>query len=846
MIPTEKEWSHGLRNEFRDHLVQPDQSRHAQIPSSAAHQPTAVVASTDQDNTDPGQTFNPDVSASTVRSPVATVNAEGTIQTSTKKSKFFAEPVTIGPFNKSKYSKSTKKTALVENTPNQRARISTARPSPAGPLHKPPDPNTSIPKPSAKQVEHTKPAVALQGANIVVPPASLEPAQAPVLPQAETPDSLTIHPTQQLPHASQSLDASASPAEDRVKPHTKGRPLTKQLQAHLEYNLVELPADRLRRIQQAAKIQGRIDAARRGNKHDTASPEVLAYIRQQLDPHLIELVNRRIHHYWAIGNDNLPATESSDVEPSWPPGLHDHERSANKFPQQKSPVIASSPEQVYQSAPNRKGNPLWVSHAEIRSPPQQVDSNAWGSASSSGMAADSHDSVRVESGGDGSDVNVGPPIHWDTDLVGWDGKMQPPPVDWAARPRFDSTSIDHINDIDHWGNAGLEAMVSFDVIPNSEVLDITKHADGLGFAPATETISAKNAAYYGYNSMDRSLMDLLKACVPVSEEDLKGDATVKLEDASSNPAVDETTEILVQRWIAQNGWLKSTVLPKQKKAAVLAPPAHYQPMMASDNPRIRIALRPASMTDITGMTTIYNWYVEHSPRPSELDIIDESDMQQRLEEIQRDKLPIIVAVARSRWRGMQRGDGGGGRSRAIHRNAHAHPSYQPMTQEETILGWASASDFGARDYVERISAECDIYVAREGCQLGIGTALMDKLLEACDRGHIPSGKFDWRCAPDQQHLYTAGGGRELHKIFFSVKKFNKPIKANKHQIVGEYEHDWDTWLKTWLESWGFKQEAVLTKIGAKNGRFIDIVYMTRETMWQPQEGHIPDPLAGTY
>ncbi|RMZ85647.1 hypothetical protein DV737_g612, partial [Chaetothyriales sp. CBS 132003] len=867
MISTEKEWAPGFRKPIRSHINQANQHPPAQIPSQAAHQPTTVAAPADQDSTGGiGHTLNPDTSISTTaHGHVATLNVERGILTCTKKSKFHDEPITHGPFDKSKYVKPTKKAAVVENTPNHRTRISTARPSPAGPLHKTPEPNTSIPRASAKQVEHPNPAVAPQGANFVVPSVSFEPAQTQTQtpPKAETPNSLAFHANQQPPRASQSFDISPSSVGNQLKPHTAGRPLTKQPQAHLEYNLVELPADRLRRIQQAAKIQGRINAARRGNKHDTASPEVLAYIRKQLDPHLTELVNRRIHHYWAIGNDNLPATESSDVEPSWPSELHKPDAGpdggAKKFPQQKGSGMASSPEHANLVAANRRGNPRWASHAEIRGPPHQPDGNVWGSAvSSGGMAADSQDSVQVESGDDGSDANVGAPINLDTHLVGWDGKMQPPPVDWAARPRFDHASIDHMNHMNNWLNAGvkvtelkareLKATKSRDVIPVNEVLDITKHADGLWHVPATETINARNATYYGYDPIDYDLMDILKACIPVSEEELKGNATVKFDDSANNTVVDETTEILVQRWIAQNGWLKSPGLPEQKKAAFFAPPAHYQPTMATDNPRVRIALRPATVADLMGMTTIYNWYVEHSPRPSELDMIDESDMQRRLEEIQRDKLPLIVAVARSRWRGMQWSDGDGGRARTVRHKAHAHhhPSHQPMVQEETILGWASASDFGARDYVERTSAECEIYVAREGCQLGIGTALMDKLLEACDRGHIPSGKCDWHCAPDQQHLYTAGGGRELHKIFFSVKKFSKPIKVSKHEFASEYEHDWDAWLKKWLESWGFKQEAVLNKIGAKNGRFIDIVYMTRETMWQPQEGHIPDPLPGTY
>ncbi|RMZ77636.1 hypothetical protein DV738_g4237, partial [Chaetothyriales sp. CBS 135597] len=813
MIACEKPWSHGV-----DRL--PNQmglrvTHTTEISRHVASQSTTAVASAGQDTSDITS------SITNVQTPPVAMNKY------TPNSRFFDKPVTRGPFDEAKYRKHENKTSYSEKSmPSNRDRISTAREPAPSQQHRTRQSKTDIlrDRDHAKQIQHTNPAVALQVANIESP--------IPTAPKAETSSLSAPHSMQKLPHLS-------PPAGNPSKPHTAGRPLAKQPEAYYEYDRVEHPADRLKRVQQAAKIQGRLDVARRGNKHDTASPEVLAYIRKQLEPHLVELVHRRIQHYWAIGNDGLAATEAPDVQPTWPAGIYEPESGGRKSLQQKWPVMASSPEDGYKIMASRKQNARQVPTVEMVSPPGQGDSNAWGSASSGGMAIDSNASVRVESGADGSEVNSGPAIHLETDLVGWDGKMQPPPVDWTARPRFDYTSDCHIDYIDRWGEEVLEARTRLEVPPDHEVLDVTKHADGLGFLPPTETINERNASYYDYSLGDEDLLETLKTVVPVSEEELRGNAIVELDDAANNPAVDETTEILVQRWIAQNGWLNSTALPKLKKTAVLAPPAHYQPAMTTDTARVRIVLRPATEADLPGMTEIYNWYIEHSPRPSELETIDVSSMQQRLEDSQSGRLPIIVAVARSRKRGKYRGGFGEGRPRG-RRNGHGHPSHQHMTEDETILGWACASDFAARDYIERTSAECELYVAHDSCRLGIGKALMDKLLEACDRGHIPSGECDWRCAPDQQHLYTAGGGRELHKIFFSVKKFNKPIAGNKN------EYDWDSWLKPWLESWGFKQEAALSKMGAKHGRFIDIVYMTRETMWQPQEGHIPNPLAGTY
>ena len=374
--------------------------------------------------------------------------------------------------------------------------------------------------------------------------------------------------------------------------------------------------------------------------------------------------------------------------------------------------------------------------------------------------------------------------------------------------------------------------ISFKVIDPLEVLDPSNHADGLGLVSATTTVTAANAEYYGY-AAESEVKQLVQNSVPVTEEDLACVSIVNMNEPTTAALVDETTETLVQRWIGQKGWLKDKRVPLARKPRLIAPPSHYRAVIVPEAPEIRISLRPATISDIPGMTRIYNWHVENGPKTTEFDTIPESDMRGRFDDVRSNKLPFIVAVARNRVRGL--GASGGRRTNARnvpsnwHPISNTNPTYQGMTEEEAVVGWVCASDFTASDYVERITAECELYVAPRARQYGVGKALMDKLLEACDRGYIKQGSYDWRCAPDLQHLYSGGGGRELHKLYFIIRKWNKPIKAltngdhgragaEVNQKANDDDDEWNDWLKEWMDSWGFEVEGVLKQVGAKNGR----------------------------
>ena len=90
----------------------------------------------------------------------------------------------------------------------------------------------------------------------------------------------------------------------------------------------------------------------------------------------------------------------------------------------------------------------------------------------------------------------------------------------------------------------------------------------------------------------------------------------------------------------------------------------------------------------------------------------------------------------------------------------------------------------------------------------------------------------------------AGRGRVYHNN-------PQPVAANpvqqapqkdfsKAARIDDREDDYEVWLKEWLESYGFEEEAHLKKMGTKQGRFVDLRYLAKEACWQPLEGRIPD------
>lgn len=608
---------------------------------------------------------------------------------------------------------------------------------------------------------------------------------------------------------------------------------------------------------------------RRKDRDQTASPATLAALRLPLDPTKEQKIATRIHHYHELGSTppqaqsesahaaiNVEETPTRSASRRSVLGSADPHNNLNdtepvqsivttsvqqaQAPPRQALKISIESSDYYVPAHAKKAVPkrssCWVTNEEIKPDEASEDSNAWGSVDPDDISADSDDSIMAIHHGNVRHKRAHPSAN--TGLVGWDGKMQPPPIDWDDRPRFDNRSPEFKETFNSWTDAVADRMISsspnmsFDSIPLAKVRDGSYQADGIGLVPRKTTITVSNAVYYGYPS---EAHEALRTSQPLTREELDQVITIDTSDPSNDPVLQETTETVVQRWLAHND-INFDSLVRNAEAVEPAPKAKKERKHEPNPhaPSVSIYLRPAVSTDIPQITSIYNWHVENGPRTAECDPSPESDMRDRFTGVTQAKLPFIVAVMKVKRRSHREFSGTGElRRKKKQVNAviqNTNPDYDGMTQEEKIVGWACAQDFTCADYVERISAEVEVYVAPEVQRQGVGKCLMDKLMDACDRGHLKRGGYDFDCAPEKSYLYNGGGGRDLHKLYFILRTWSYPRKPVDKQdkgkvairgnppVVSPDEDDYGQWLKAWLEGWKFGVEGYLKQAGAKNGR----------------------------
>jgi L-amino acid N-acyltransferase YncA len=621
------------------------------------------------------------------------------------------------------------------------------------------------------------------------------------------------------------------------------------------FNGSETASQKLARLQ-ARKVSEIRRRTHRRDREDTASPATLAALRLPLSPDKEQKVAERVSYYQdykrlssqpqllepdlAVPKDPPISPRSLTLKQN-PQSQHFTSTATQEMPRSPKPLTtnikAASKDTIgyyvppYARSTQAKHNPRWVSNADIKPRPASPDSNAWGSINSNLAAADSDASVLAV---DELDVRYGKkPVAPDT-LMQWDGKLQPPPVDWADRPRFDNKNPDFKEAFNQWGEAVLEGPSlnpNFHTLDEAQIDDISLHPDGIGMVARNTTITPSNAVHYGYSldhkdpGEERTTWDIQ----PLTDNELNQNSTVDVDDPQNQPIFQECTETIVQRYLAHNDINFNTIVRNetleikdsevpQKKAT--KPQKESHPYA----PKVAIYIRPAVKTDLSQMLEIYNWHVENGPRTAEFSAATDEDMRGRLDHVETAKLPLIVAVSKATRRNRyKQAEAAKTKVEKKTTSSNTDSDTTAAIQRERILGWASAQDFTTQDFVERTSAELEIYVDPKSQHLGVGRCLLDKLLEACDRGYLKKGGCDFNCAPERRHLYISGGGRDLHKLYFAVRTWNRPKQQGKGKPAEEgltlhQEDDYEVWLKAWLERNDFEVEGRMKKVGAKNGR----------------------------
>lgn len=539
----------------------------------------------------------------------------------------------------------------------------------------------------------------------------------------------------------------------------------------------------------------------------------------------------------------------------------------------------------------------WAMVGEIKTPVGTTNGKAAGSIASEDSGSMYHMGIGCELGrlGQRQQAGVEP-----APIVGWDGQLIPPPVDWEQRLRF---SNDHENfnaAFRNWlgetvqNTLGVDAQprLQFERVPTEVVLDMNLHPDGLGFVRRSVTINAENAKHYGYNiQSDTFLVDVSNVA------DFDADWRVDTKLPENLPYKDETVNKLIERkmqLIQQDTKRWEEYIKERKASEEQRAESIMQAMEAvvePPRPKVNLYLRPAVAGDIPGMAAILNWHIQNGVRTSEINPISNADMQLRLDMAKQSKLPFIVAIERTRRNAHHKAA-----RRSVNPNhpiQNTDPSYNGVVKDEHVVGWVSAVDWSCTDYVECISAELELYVAHDYRRKGIGRCLMDTLMDATDPGYMREGGYDFTVAPELSHMYSCGGMRNLHKNIFQVRTYNSPLTlemqkrreaylsrysgiaqgnsstntngkqttnrgkdkaananataaaaaaaaAGADTRIDDLEDDYNLWLKKWLEKFGFQEESCLKKIGTKNRRFLDSHYLTLETRWQPADRKLPD------
>ena len=423
----------------------------------------------------------------------------------------------------------------------------------------------------------------------------------------------------------------------------------------------------------------------------------------------------------------------------------------------------------------------------------------------------------------------------------WNGKFQPPPVDWNDRPLHPNDSPEFKDGLNNWIKETYCLVILKD--PSKPFASIPHHIlqedsipDGIGMVPRHFTLSHGTAARY-YDKLDRpELTELTKHHRPTTLDELEDDwGKVDLNQPDNIKFHDETTESLVANWNAHRT-LPTTAIPPPSPKPV---PEALMSLPVPDpetfpKPKISIYLRPAVKSDASALSALYNLHIQHSPRPLESFPIGPADMRQRYTDTRSDNLPFLVASLRTK-------------------------------QRDTVIGFAAANSFSAPDYVDRITAELEVYVHPKYARKGVGRCLLDRLLFTVDNAHAAHfGAYRWHCAPGTLATNYYGGGagggfRQLNALVFVVRHWSRPrVHLSPTQaaeaawerslrpdvpdfsdVIGE--DDFGAWLKPWLcgGEWGFEEQGCLREVATKDGRLIDVSYLVRKTGWRMVEGGVP-------
>ena len=354
-------------------------------------------------------------------------------------------------------------------------------------------------------------------------------------------------------------------------------------------------------------------------------------------------------------------------------------------------------------------------------------------------------------------------------LVSWDGNMMPPSVgaDWDDSQHYDPSGREGFSVIEAWRE---EQATDADL--NGLRLDI----DSPGFQTGSGLAG-------GIESFMSPIDDAEHVAIPNNDDFTKArrdqNAAAAIEAMKAKSAVSGTSPKSDKEVIRTRREHKLQ-LKEQDSNRVILPNQHA--------PEANIYLRPAEHKDMRQCADIYNHYVREKCSAPEFCPVNELHWRDRLQEAHDEGNPFIVAIHMGQKR-------------------ENNPKNIRRRKQETVVGFAVATDFGLQKTCWRYTKEMDLWVHNDQLHQGIGRTMLDRMLSAMDPGyHL------LECAPflgDYQLDRWIGGG---HCI-------TRTVLVN---IIHSDEDKADVeWKKKWLSSDrnNFRHTGTLAKFGqTKDGK----------------------------
>ena len=387
------------------------------------------------------------------------------------------------------------------------------------------------------------------------------------------------------------------------------------------------------------------------------------------------------------------------------------------------------------------------------------------------------------------------PIHDIRKLTDWEGNWLPAPVEWVGHGGFSGRNF--YNRIEAWMNKSEKvSKENMDISDPAFVAETNGAVAPRFWIPSTLDAKSPQSFWRTYQSQAPAP---LSDCDPAEQpwwETYTSATSALLTPINVLEAKLDTVEFtyaLAVKDFGSNGAIKKREEAKNAKKLSAAEKKQLklqrkrdcqeitEPFILIDRslkPKANVYLRPAYPADIGQMTDLYNHYVTNTIHCPEFKPRTTQNFVNRLADILTNGLPWIVAVDRSKRTGL-------------------HSSWVTHIPEK-IVGLAYADHFHHPGSMYRYTVELDIFVHPEYYHKGIGSCLMDKMLNLMDLDYQTRAGYEWTVKADASRSV---GNRVVKTVICQV-----PYDAGDTNIL---------WTTKFLRRFSFKKVGDIQCMGFK-------------------------------